>query len=398
LDSWIAEKIRKARGVSFFGAAFASDESPPSGSRFAGYRFQITYVYCPFFHDPATWDDSSSAPVTIDQVLCDIAHCPGKDGAAVLAVVQKQLSRIGLVVADIVSGTGDGGGENEGVSGVHSSLERENGGSYVRRRCLAHISWRSADAGLDQILQHHKAMQALCTYLHEGITWRRLQSICCQPINAGGLHICGEASEQFHAVFGRAAGSILENRPESASHFLRWLIPREPVLSRCIAKDVEDRNLSEGPKLAKQALEDPLGRVRRSIHYELLERALFLFRWGKEHVIISSTTTLSDLVAKCMGIVGSLEADDTFLKRFRMSRADLLDKGIHLLCLPTTTHYLGVCCDEQFEVLLFTPCGVATCCFTIINTHPWTGMCGVLVHLRLARTPLGGCAAAHLRF
>ena len=43
------------------------------------------------------------------------------------------------------TGTGDGGGENEGASGVHAQMEVVNP-SYARKRCCAHFPWRSCAA------------------------------------------------------------------------------------------------------------------------------------------------------------------------------------------------------------------------------------------------------------
>ncbi len=40
----------RANGT-FCGFSFASDESPPSENRFAGLRFQVTYVYITLFED-----------------------------------------------------------------------------------------------------------------------------------------------------------------------------------------------------------------------------------------------------------------------------------------------------------------------------------------------------------
>ena len=54
-------------------------------------------------------------------------------------IVEKQLGRLGLSCFDVVPGTGDGGGENEGQQGVRAYFENLNPG-YVRRRCLPHIA------------------------------------------------------------------------------------------------------------------------------------------------------------------------------------------------------------------------------------------------------------------
>ena len=76
------------------------------------------------------------APVNVERYLLDIVHCSGKDGKAVMGCIEKQLGRIGLGRHDVFSGSGDGGGENEGANGIHAQFEEAVSG-YVRRRCLA---------------------------------------------------------------------------------------------------------------------------------------------------------------------------------------------------------------------------------------------------------------------
>jgi hypothetical protein len=323
VDEYFKAFLDSQRGISFFGASFASDESPPAGSRFSGYRFQVTYLYVPWVADPSTWDRCDRPPIKVEPYLLDVCHCPGKDGSTVMGVITKQLSRVGLSILDIASGCGDGGGENEGVQGVHRTLELAQP-SYIRRRCLGHISWRVADAGIDFMGTLSKDVLALNTYLHEGITWRRLQSIATQPLAAGGLALMRESSETFKSMFGVAPGSILDGRPETESHFLLWLIPRESTLVKCIERDLDDRSLADTAKTGLRTLQDPLGKVRRAISAELLERALYLFRWGKLHKRIATETTFNDLLQRCMGIITSMFIDDQFMMRFGLERADLV--------------------------------------------------------------------------
>lgn len=153
-------------------------------------------------------------------------------------------------------------------------------------------------------------------------------------MDAGCLNIHREQSRDFVAIFGQAPNNILENRPETASHFLGWLIHREETLEQCITKDLRDRNLSDGAYRGLSSLQNPLGRVRRAIQYELLERTLYMYRWAKKHTLIAASTTLSDLVSRCLSIIGSLQVDEHFLKRFRLTRADLVNKGI-LSCIAS---------------------------------------------------------------
>ena len=283
-------------------------------------------MYVPYISDASVWETSATPPVNVEKYLLDVCHCPGKDGRGVLAVIAKQVERLGVTLADAVSGTGDGGGENEGCAGVHAILEDRNP-SYVRRRCLGHLSWRSADAGLDAMGVHYKDVCSLCTYLHEGLTWRRLQAIATQPVDAGGLALLREGSAEFQKCFSKAPGTILDARPETAAHFLAWLVPKEAILAQVVAKDVADRSLGDAAKAGLKTLQDPLGQVRRAIHCELLERSLFLFRWGKSHSLISASTTLPDLLDRCMVMIGSLAVDDHCLTRLGVTRANLVDKG-----------------------------------------------------------------------
>ena len=331
LDEVVKARLQRARGVSFFGCGMASDESLLSQDRFAGYRFQITYIYCPMFQDESSWELSERPPVRREQYLCDIVHCPGKDGQSVVGVIEKQLRRIGLNLTDIASGTGDGGGENEGMNGVHASLEEIGDGSYIRRGCLGHLAWRAADAGLDEMGKWAKEAASVCTYLHEGVTFRRLQSIACQPIATGGLALVREGSQDFLNAFRSSPPNMLENRPETNANFLGWLVKREGLLGRCIQKDVSDRSLGEAGQTAATAMADPLGRVRRAVQYELMERALFLFLWGKKHHVISESTNLPQLLSKSLIIIGSLAVDDVFLKRFGLTPEDVANRGAGFL-------------------------------------------------------------------
>ena len=179
--------------------ALATDESPPDQPRFGGLRFQVTIVYAPVWRADDTWDDSPDPPLDTDEVMADICHCPGKDGRTVMAVLDKQLRRLGQSRFDVVSVVGDGGGENEGASGIHATMEAEVPG-FVRRRCLGHVAWRVADALLDAWDQH-KDIKTLCAYMTDGVTWSRLQAIATTPLAEGGLGLFGEMSRGTQSHF-----------------------------------------------------------------------------------------------------------------------------------------------------------------------------------------------------
>lgn len=172
VDRYTLERIFRLREqADFAGVALATDESPPSQPRFRGLRFQITIMYLGAFAPRSQWDDLATPPLTCTGLLGDIAHCPNKKGTEVSRVLEKQLARVGLNVYDVVSGTGDGAGENEGISGIHSLFESLSPG-YVRRRCLPHIAWRTCDMAIRSSGLDYKTLAA---HFVDGITWSKLR-------------------------------------------------------------------------------------------------------------------------------------------------------------------------------------------------------------------------------
>ena len=146
-----------------------------SSQRFRGLRFQITHVYFPSFPPVSSWaspEYDEVAPITVRRRLLDIMHCPKKDGASVLSVLEQQWATIGCNRHDFVSGSGDGGGENEGAAGIHAALE-EISGSYVRRRCLGHWGWRNSDAAVNEEHQLVEETEDLETSERHGLADNR---------------------------------------------------------------------------------------------------------------------------------------------------------------------------------------------------------------------------------
>ena len=96
LDSLTKESLFEMRSHGqFHGVAMATDESPPSAVRFKGLRFQVTMIYVPRFPPLDAWEGVWTPPVFTEALLADVCHCPGKTGAEVLAVLDKQLRRLG---------------------------------------------------------------------------------------------------------------------------------------------------------------------------------------------------------------------------------------------------------------------------------------------------------------
>ena len=144
-------------------------KAPSESHRFKGLRFQITFVYLLFFDDVRTWEHprfDQEYPFRREKHLCDIVHAPGKSGTDVMKLIDLQITRKGLSRPELVAGVGDGGGENEGCQGVHALIQATNP-SYCRRRCLSHISWRVADAGLSETQNQGRTLLSINVSLSE---------------------------------------------------------------------------------------------------------------------------------------------------------------------------------------------------------------------------------------
>ena len=284
--------------------------------------------------------------------MADICHCPGKDGVTVMGVLDKQLMRPGMSRYEVFNVVGDGGGENEGSSGIHATMETEVPG-YVRRRCLGHVAWRVADAMLDEWDQYSD-VKTLCSYMSDGVTWSRLQALATTPVLEGGLGLFQEMSREHKAIFGRAPGGIVEGRPESVLHFLTFLRGKEHVLHLVCARDLEQRRLAKNTRQAVALLGDVQGRAERSICGEVLHRALYLHRWVNEHNSIAGAYSLEGLLSRAEAVVQDLSLDDLAMDRLGTSQEAIdarpwrpstwveeatwlvyQDRGLTTLVLPT---------------------------------------------------------------
>jgi hypothetical protein len=256
------------------------------------------------------------------------AEAPGKDGATLVRLIEKQLLRLGCSLWDVVSISGDGGGENEGgEKGIHALQLAEVPG-YVARRCLGHIAWRVADAVIAEIA-NYDLVHALCGYLREGKTWSRLQALATTPELEGGLGLWRELSQEHRDMFHTAPPSIVDNRPETDRNFLAFLRGKEHILHRLCQRDLADpgRKLKEGSHAAAAILGDVLGRARRSVAAEVIHRALFLHAWVNKHGRIAGNATLEQLSDRAKGVLLDLSLDDRTLQRLGCSRDAMAAKG-----------------------------------------------------------------------
>ena len=262
-------------------------------------------------------------PFRRERYQTDICHCPDKTGEATLKVIEKQLDRLGFNLYNMVSGTGDGGGENEGSAGVHARLEHKEQG-YIRRRCFGHLPWRVAAAGLAEMGREDDTLTSINTYLLDGITWSRLQQIATMPLAAGGLNLFQASSLAFKSVFSPSPPKMMEDRPECTAMFLEWLLPKQQTLATLINKDLSQRDLiKKSSKIAQRSLNSRQESILRYIDYVLLKKSLFLFYYIKDKLRIAEHTTFGALIERAMNIITSASIDDRILSLLRVTRERL---------------------------------------------------------------------------
>ena len=326
LDAHLANRIARMREEgTFLGLGFASDESPPSQVRFKGLRFQVTLVYLPTIPELATWENriyDERPPLHRESFVLDIAHCPSKHGQAVLNVLRMQFARIGAYSMDLLVGTGDGGGENEGRRGIHATLEEEIPG-YIRKRCMGHLSWNVAAALLAAMPDVEKDVKLIAAYLGDGITWSRLRGLATRSRADGGLGLMDPLGAAALEFFKEACTAVVDGRPESVYNILRFLGPREVVLRQGVGRDLEERNLGQDARAALAALESPHGRARRAVARELMRRCLWMHWHNLKHPHILEKTTFQRLIDTWSAKVTATEINDEVLEHLRMERAEV---------------------------------------------------------------------------
>ena len=313
----------------FGGCGFASDESPPSSNRFKGLRFQVTHVFMCFFPEVHTWElHTDTYPMRVERHLCDIMHVDGKTGVITLKVIEQQLATKGCFRPDMCSGVGDGGGENEGYAGVHSLLKADNP-SYVNKRCMGHMPWTVAKAGMHAAGTLYDSTNALCVYLRDGVTWQRLKAIATTDRTLGGLQLFTEGSRRYNALLGTQPPNIIEDRPETAASFCRWLLPRQRQLLPLVTHDLAARNLElKQAAVGLATLTSLQDCANRYILHVMIEKSLYLYYYIKEKRYIAEHDDFQELMARASGILTSLKLDDKTMAILGVTPADVASVGL----------------------------------------------------------------------
>jgi hypothetical protein len=251
---------------------------------------------------------------------------PCSCASLVLKVEEKQWATKGLTRWDANCGSGDRGGENMGNTGVHAIMEESNE-SYVGKICLAHLSWRVCDAGIR--LTRWKKVEAIETYVRDGITWSRLKTIATGSLEHGCLALFAETSEEGVNFFNRAPPKILDDRPETNCFCLEWLLPRQDVLAKLVVHDLSRRNLTmPQAQQALASLTDRMDCVLRHIDLVLIKKGLYLYYLSKDcHTIIDGDRSYEDVLKKALEILTNKFVDDHVLEVLGLTWADLREIG-----------------------------------------------------------------------
>ena len=342
------------RGASFFGAAFVSDESPPSGNRYTGLRFQITWLYIPYIPSSETWDSAiynDKHPIRVEKICCDIMNVEHKTGIATYDVIRRQIDRFGLSEYDIVAGVGDGGGENEGTQGVHSLFE-EVDATYVRRRCAPHFAWRTFAAGTTAMGGVHSRTVALNNYLRDGVTWSRLASIAVQDPEQDGLGLFAEGSQEFANIFGSSPPRLCDERPQATLDFYRWLMNREPILRLLINCDMRMRNLTGSDAVvALQTINSNEDWSLRRVNTVLLQKSMFMFLFMRKHdYTAAGELSFEQLINKASDIVTSTECTDEVLETLGIAGTGM-DLAVSHWVEVSVAHMPGLDDHQRDELL-----------------------------------------------
>ena len=148
------------------------------------------------------------------------------------------------------------------------------------------------------MMESRKAVDALETYLADGVTWTCLAAIATSTVAQGGLALVRYQSTLYKFVFGKSPPHIIDDRPETNVAFLEWLIPRERHILPCVEKGIEQRDCGNNRtyQLGLSTLRDRSHVLRRTIEVVMLKKSLYLYYKIKADGYIANHTTFDELV------------------------------------------------------------------------------------------------------
>ena len=209
---------------------------------------------------------------------------------------------------------------------VHARFEAESP-SYVRRRCLPHLSWRVADSAIDAADSLGVNIKALAAYLSDDTTWQHLRSIAVTPKQDGGLRLFKDGSPTCHHVFSQHPQAIIDLRPDSHLRVLRLLRGREDVLFNCASQGLKQRELAASTVKAVEALGSIQKRIRRNILCEIIERCMHLMVQNQRHPHLALQESWDEMASKFTNGILGMEVSEHVLKRFNITQEEMDAQG-----------------------------------------------------------------------
>ncbi len=166
------------------------------------------------FERVAASDNFTDLPILRTSCLADICHCSSK--IASTSASKKELARVGLNSFGMVSGTGDGGGEDEGSRGIHEHLENMSPWC-ARRRRVPHMAWRTCGPAIKATRVDLKGFAAC---LSDGVTWSRLNDVATMSVAPGALGSSPPPRSSARAYLAGGRSAIIVTRPDADLQFL----------------------------------------------------------------------------------------------------------------------------------------------------------------------------------
>ena len=125
--------------------------------------------------------------------------------------------------------------------------------------------------------------------------------------------------------------ALIDGRPDCYLQFTKWLLPRQAILARLVAKDLETRDLKmKQAKVALASLSSRMDCVLRHIDVVLFKRGLFLHLWANAHKRIVHETSFASLMERAHHMITNIAVDFQYLDMADLTWRELYDIGPEL--------------------------------------------------------------------